>query len=111
MNFIQSSGDNRGMKEPPGYYVPDLTDYALSDSGGGSGYFFSTTRTLPEDSPLRYYFNRACLFLQKGIAPEKTAAHLGFTDYENFALQFRDYTGVSPGEYRNWIIRKKYPPD
>ena len=111
MNFIQITGDNRGMKEPPGYFIPDLTDYALSDNTEGSGYFFSTATAPPADSAMRYYLNRACLLIQKGLSAENTAATLGFPDYENFTIQFRKYTGVSPGEYRNWIFRKKYPPD
>ncbi len=110
MNFIKRTGDNRKMKEPPGYCIPDFTDYFLSDSGAGSGYFFPSHQEAPVDSAMRFYMNRACFLLQKGWNSREAAEALGFPEYTFFCEMFRKYTGVSPDRYREWYNRLKHPP-
>ena len=107
MNFISLRCDNPGMGDSSSYRVPDATDYMLSDSGAGSGYFFGCSSAPPEDSALRFYCHRACLILSEGLTARETALSLGFPDYNLFCRQFRFYTGLYPDEYREWIRRRK----
>ena len=105
MIFIRSRGDNRGMKDPSGYRVPDVTDYILSDAGAGHDYFYTSYPGPPEDSALRYYCHRACMLMGGGTSPEDAASSLGFPDYGLFCRQFRAYTGMVPEKFYNWINR------
>ena len=107
MIFIRRQGDNREMKNPSGYRVPDITDYILSDAGAGHDYFFTSHPGPPEDSPLRYYCHRACLMMAGGAGPEEAASLLGFPDYPLFRRQFREYTGITPERFCKWIHKRQ----
>jgi len=95
------------MKDPAGYRVPDITDYMLSDAGAGHDYFFLSSPGPPGDSALRFYCHQACLMLGEGGDPEKIAGKLGFPDYSLFCRQFKEYTGLAPEGFRDWILDRK----
>lgn len=95
------------MIDPSGYSVPDITDYILSDAGAGHDYFFRSSPGPPEDSPLRFYCNQACLMLGKGESPDTIARKLGFPDYDLFCRQFRNYTGMTAEKYSEWVLSRQ----
>lgn len=71
-------------------------------------WFKEETGTTPLDYVLRYKLNIACNLLENG---ERTIADIafetGFQNQQYFATVFRKFMGMSPGEYRRNIIRRK----
>jgi len=107
MNFIPSGNDNRGMAERSGYRQPDPCDYILSDLGAGTGWFFPSRPPPPEDAPLRYCLHRACLLLARGTVPREVCRQLEFPGYGLFCRRFEESMGMSPGEYREWVLKRR----
>ena len=48
---------------------------------------------------LQLRMNKASLLLQKGYAVKQVAEMVGYNDYRQFSVQFREYTGCLPGKY------------
>jgi hypothetical protein len=88
----------------PLYFVPDRFSQLLSDTGSGGGVYFSLSPIESEDLPMRILCGRACVLLAGGMSCEQIYAALQIENILYFEKCFRSYNGISPEDYRSWVL-------